>query len=180
MEIIRFKNAKVTNWSGGETHEILIYPHGSNFKENNYDLRISVATVNLESTVFTSLPGVKRILTVLEGNLKLTHEGQHESHLQPYRQDSFLGDWKTRSKGKVRDFNVMWNPGQATVKHRSYAPNSSFSLEAKNEQSICFLAKGSFTANNETIHANDTVVMNGALEIRTNEQCEILVVSYNY
>lgn len=180
MEIIRFKDAKVTNWSGGETYEILIYPNGSDFKENNYDLRISVATVNLESTVFTSLPGVNRILTVLEGNLKLVHEGHHEAHLQPYRQDAFSGDWKTRSKGKVRDFNVMWKSGEATVKHRSYAPNSSFNLEAKDDVSLVFLAKGSFKANNETISANDTVVMSGSLEIKTIEQCEILQVSFNY
>ena len=180
MEIIRFKDAVVTEWSGGETHEILIFPNGSNFKAGDYDLRISVATVKLESTVFTSLPGVNRTLTVLDGNLTLIHENEHEAHLKPYQQDSFQGDWNTRSKGKVRDFNTMWKKGDATVKHLSYSPNSNFSLEAKGDLNLVFLAKGSFKCNEKAINSNDSIVHQERLELRTIDQCEIIQVSFNY
>ena len=158
----------------------MIYPQSSDYKKNNYDLRISVATVNLESTVFTSLPGVKRILTVLEGELTLVHEGQHEAVLQAYQQDYFQGDWTKRSTGKVRDFNVIWKAGNTSVEHKLYAANSVFSLEAKNQLNFCLLARGSFISNNETINTNDTVVMSGSLAIKTIEQCEVLHVSFDY
>ncbi|NRA10728.1 MAG: HutD family protein [Crocinitomicaceae bacterium] len=180
MDIIRFKDAKVTEWSGGETFEILIHPHGSNFKEGNYNLRISVATVNLASTVFTSLPGVNRTLTVLEGDLKLIHDNQHEVYLKPYRQNTFRGDQNTRSHGKVRDFNVMWKNGNATVKHMSYSPNASVSIESKNDLTLLFLAKGSFECNGTTFNENDSLVASSALEIKTTNQCEFLMVSFNY
>jgi uncharacterized protein len=184
MDIIRFKDAKVTDWSGGKTHELLIYPIGSDFKSGNYDLRISVATVNHESTVFTPLQGVSRTLTVLEGNLTLIHEIEpgnvHEVHLSPYQQDSFQGDERTRSKGKVKDFNVMWKSGDATVKYSSFSPNTPFSLEGKDDVSLVFLAKGSFSFDGKTVQANDVVVIHGTLELRTIEQCEIIKVAFNY
>lgn len=180
MEIVRFKDAKVTEWSGGKTHELLIYPIGSDFKSSNYDLRISVATVNHESTVFTSLPGVNRTLTVLEGHLKLEHVDEHTADLDPYEQDSFQGDWTTRSKGKVKDFNVMWKEGDAVVKHRSYSPNTAFSLESRGELTLLFLAKGSFTTGGKTIEADDLVVLHQAIELQTIDQCEIIQVTFNY
>ena len=96
-----------TNWSGGTTAEIFIHPKGASFKLGNYNLRISIATVEIEESIFTSLPDVSRTLMVLKGTLKLNHEGHHSSVLAPFQQDSFDGGWKTKSQGKVTDFNVM-------------------------------------------------------------------------
>lgn len=180
MDIIRFKDAKVTEWSGGQTFEILIQPHGSNFKEGNYDLRISIATVNLSSTVFTPLPGVNRTLTVLEGNLKLIHDNSFEVYLKPFQQTSFSGDQSTRSEGKVRDFNVMWRNGNAKVKHISYSQNASVSIESRADVTLLFLAKGSFKCGEESIKESDSIVAHGALEIKTIDPCEIIQVSFDY
>ncbi|MFT6921736.1 MAG: environmental stress-induced protein Ves [Crocinitomicaceae bacterium] len=180
MDIIRFKDAKVTEWSGGQTFEILIQPHGSNFKEGNYDLRVSVATVNLSSTTFTRLPGVSRTLTVLEGDLKLINENNFEVYLKPYQQYSFSGDESIRSQGKVKDFNVMWKNGNAVVKHLSYSQNASVSMESRADVTLFFLAKGSLKCGSEIIKASDSIVAHKALEIRTIDPCEILQVSFNY
>jgi len=180
MKIVRFKDAKVTEWSGGKTHELLIYPLQSDFKSGTYDLRISVATVNHESTVFTSLPGVNRTLTVLEGHLKLEHDGKHTADLNPYEQDSFKGDWTTRSKGKVKDFNVMWKTGEAEVKHWSYSKNGNISIETRDELTLLFVAKGSFESEGGIVEENDLVVLHEAITIKTKEDCEIIQVKYNY
>lgn len=61
--------------------------------------------------MFTHLPGFWRHLMVLEGELLIEHEGHHQIALQPFQQDSFNGGWTTRSKGKVRDFNLMLAEG---------------------------------------------------------------------
>lgn len=180
MDIIRFKDAKVTAWSGGQTFEILIQPRGSDFKEGNYDLRISVATVNLASTVFTPLPGVNRTLTVLEGNLKLIHDNSFEVYLKPYEQTSFSGDQSTRSEGKVRDFNVMWKNGNVKVKHISYSQNASVSIESRADVTLLFLAKGLLKCGENTIGESDSIVANNTLKIKTIDPCEIIQVTFDY
>jgi environmental stress-induced protein Ves len=180
MDIIRFKDAKVTEWSGGQTFEILIQPHSSNFKEGNYDLRVSVATVNLSSTTFTRLPGVNRTLTVLEGDLKLINDKNFEVYLKPYEQHPFSGDETIRSQGKVKDFNVMWKNGNAVVKHLSYSQNASVSIESRSDVTLFFLAKGSLKCGAETIKESDSIVAHNTLEIRTIDPCEIIQVSFDY
>lgn len=180
METLKFSTAKTTQWSGGETHELLIHPRNGNFKDGNYDLRISIATVNLESTVFTSLPGVSRTLTVLEGNLILNHEGKHSVQLSQYEQDSFQGDWITRSEGKVKDFNVMTKKGNATVKHMSYSPSSFINLEHRNDLTLLFLAKGKCKVTETIIGTEDLLVLSENTDIEMIEQCEFLQISYNY
>lgn len=44
---------------------------------------------------------------VLQGELYLSHEGHHSTALKEFQQDSFRGDWKTTSRGRVTDFNLM-------------------------------------------------------------------------
>lgn len=106
-EIIRKSSLKVANWSGGTTTELIIYPNNADFKKGDFDVRCSIATVNDENSVFTSLKDVSRTLMVLKGTLKLQHQDHHEVVLNPYEQDSFSGDWHTESYGKVTDFNLM-------------------------------------------------------------------------
>lgn len=102
---------KTTNWSGGTTTELYIYPTDSVYKRMDFSFRLSTATVEIESSEFTSLPGVSRTLMVLEGEMYLEHEGQHSILLHPFEQDHFKGDWTTRSRGKCVDFNLMTRSG---------------------------------------------------------------------
>ncbi len=114
VQHIKKEEYSTTNWSGGTTSELFIYPEGANFQKGDYDLRISIATVESEQSTFTTLPDVERNLMVLKGTLRLEHEDHHSIDLNEFDQDFFKGDWKTTSFGKVTDFNVMTKNGASS------------------------------------------------------------------
>ncbi len=91
-----------TGWSGGETTELFINPQNSQFKDRDFIFRLSMATVEVEKTQFTSLPGCTRKLMVLRGEMILSHVNQHSKKLKPFDQDRFLGDWGTNAEGSVQ------------------------------------------------------------------------------
>ena len=99
---------KVSQWSGGTTTEVFIWPEGSNYATREFGLRISSATVDLPESDFTPLPGVMRYIVPLQGSFTLTHPGKQpvamEPLCQPYR---FSGEIPTHCVGKATDFNLM-------------------------------------------------------------------------
>ena len=105
MEII--KTYKTTDWSGGKTTEMYIYPKDCSYNERNFDFRISTAKVESETSQFTSLPNVHRKLMVLDGSIIINHEGQHSKKLAKFDLDTFEGNWKTSAIGTCTDFNLM-------------------------------------------------------------------------
>lgn len=108
IQIIRKAEQKTSNWSGGTTTELAIYPKHASYAKRNFVWRLSSAIVNTEESIFTSLPGFWRLIMIIEGEMLLKHEGHHDIYLKPFEQDSFSGGWITRSYGgKVRDFNLM-------------------------------------------------------------------------
>lgn len=119
----------VSKWSGGSTTELAIFPEGADYGKREFLWRISSATVEIEKSSFTSLPGVQRIIMPLDGELKLHHLNQRELILQPFEQDRFPGDWQTESEGKVQDFNVMCQAGaEANLEHFSLKAGEKFQL----------------------------------------------------
>lgn len=106
-KVIRKEQLKVDKWSGGTTTQLAIYPEESEYSKRNFKWRISSAKVELEESNFTSLPGIDRIIMIIKGELKLEHEGHYKKTLMPFQQDTFKGDWNTKSYGKVTDFNLM-------------------------------------------------------------------------
>jgi environmental stress-induced protein Ves len=111
IEIIRKQQCETSEWSGGTKTELYIYPKGSIYSKRNFNWRISSARVELEQSTFTPLQGVSRIIMIIEGELRLYHEGHHKAELKAYEQDSFNGEWTTTSFGKVTDFNLMLAKG---------------------------------------------------------------------
>lgn len=111
IKYLRHNVQNAVLWSGGETTELAIYPAESNYAARNFDWRISTAVVRQEFSTFTALPGFKRHLMLLDGEIELTHEGQHRISLIPFRKDTFEGSWKTTSKGTGTDFNLMLGTG---------------------------------------------------------------------
>ncbi|MEH7335076.1 HutD family protein [Neobacillus drentensis] len=106
------KNEQTTNlWSGGKTTQLAIYPEDADYSKRNFQWRISTAAIEVEESLFTHLPGIKRVIMTLEGEMELVHEGKHSVVLKPFEQDCFDGGWTTRSKGIVRDFNLMVSEG---------------------------------------------------------------------
>jgi environmental stress-induced protein Ves len=99
---------KVSQWSGGTTTEVFIWPEGSNYATRKFGLRISSATVDLPESDFTPLPGVMRYIVPLQGSFTLTHPGKQpvvmEPLCQPYR---FSGEIPTHCVGKATDFRYV-------------------------------------------------------------------------
>ena len=109
VSVLTSDNFKPTNWSGGTTTELYIFPNGANFSNRDFGFRLSTATVELESSDFTPLPGFHRDLLILEGAMSLTFNGESTQELAKFDVATFEGDWKTTSKGICSDFNVMTN-----------------------------------------------------------------------
>ncbi|MDD7402081.1 MAG: HutD family protein [Eubacteriales bacterium] len=105
---------KTTRWSAGTTTELYILPEGADYASRQFDLRISSATVEAEESTFTPLPGFQRILTPLEEPLEILHpDRQTQVLVQPYDLHAFSGGEETKSRGRGRDFNVIYRPDLA-------------------------------------------------------------------
>ncbi|MGE5631540.1 MAG: HutD family protein [Caulobacteraceae bacterium] len=111
IRIVKRDAQKVSEWSGGTTTELAIYPEGADYKTRNFKWRLSSARVDVEESTFTSLPGIWRLIMIIDGEMLLEHENHHRASLKPFEQDSFSGSWTTLSKGKAKDFNLMLAEG---------------------------------------------------------------------
>lgn len=109
IEHIKASDLKTSQWSGGTTTQLAIYPKDAEYIKRNFLFRISTATVEAEESVFTKLPGVSRKLMILDGEIKIEHKDHYSKNLKKFEQDSFEGDWDTKSYGKATDFNLMTN-----------------------------------------------------------------------
>lgn len=109
INLIRKGELQTSRWSGGTTTELLIYPEKAKYSERNFKWRLSSAKVEVDESDFTHLPGISRIIMIIDGKLILEHKGHHKAVLESFEQDSFMGDWDTKSLGKVTDFNLMMN-----------------------------------------------------------------------
>lgn len=110
-QLIKKSSHKTAQWAGGTTTELAIYPPHSSYEARNFRWRLSTAKVLQRETVFTSLPGYRRILMVLEGAMVLAHEREHIANLASYGKDKFDGSWTTHCIGTGRDFNIMLGEG---------------------------------------------------------------------
>lgn len=107
VKIIHDKDYKTSNWSGGTTTELAIYPVNSDYKNLDFKWRLSSAKVELEESTFTYLPNTNRFILSLDNPLKLQHDNTEIISLNPFEVHNFSGEWNTKSFGKVRDFNLM-------------------------------------------------------------------------
>lgn len=186
LQILPAETNSTTNWSGGKTSELFIYPKGSNLKDGDFSLRISIATVEVESSVFTPLTGVNRILMVLEGILKLEHEGFHSVELNPFDQDQFSGEWTTKSYGKVTDFNVMTKGStKASVQKIDLTPNETLALTSAFDLQFIYVQSGSIEINENIILEKNAVVFDNInySKLTANKQLEkteIILVSVDF
>ena len=70
VKIIHDSDYKTSNWSGGTTTELAIYPLDSNYKNLDFKWRLSSAKVELEESTFTYLPNTNRFILSLDNPLK--------------------------------------------------------------------------------------------------------------
>ncbi len=161
IQLIPAETYTTTNWSGGKTSELFIYPKEADFKQGNFSLRISIATVEVESSQFTSLPDVQRTLMVLEGTLKLEHDVQHSCELLPFEQDQFSGNWSTKSWGKVTDFNVMTKNETKTIAQKiDLIANETLALTSAYDLQFIYVKSGSIGIEEILVSEGNSIVIN--------------------
>ena len=181
MKIIKHASIKVSNWSGGTTSELYIYPENSNYKDLDFKFRLSKATIEVEQSIFTPLPNVKRKLMLLDGELELIHKHQHSKKLKPLEFDSFSGSWNTKSIGKATDFNLMMlgnTEGDfkvfSTQKPRSIIFNQSSGV------SVFYVAKGSINLLNSEVNSGELIIFdeptNQPIQINFSENSDIISI----
>ena len=107
------ENFSVSAWSGGQTKELAIYPRGQKYIDRDFIWRLSSATIETEESDFTRLPDYDRVLMVLDGEVVLEYNGERVAKCGTLEQDSFDGAWKTKSYGRITDFNLMVRKGNA-------------------------------------------------------------------
>ena len=71
-------------WSGGTTCQLFIFPEDSTYSQRDFLFRISSAKVKFPSSTFTKLTGVSRVIMILDGELKLEHEGKYTKVLKKF------------------------------------------------------------------------------------------------
>ncbi|WP_024769114.1 HutD/Ves family protein [Aquimarina macrocephali] len=166
VTIITSDTFKTNTWSGGTTTQFFMYPKTANYPELNFDFRLSMATVSIEESVFTSLPGVSRTLLVLDGEITLQHENRYTKQLSKFDSDGFEGGWKTSSIGMCTDFNLM-TTGNTVGTLGVFTPkkNENIQYPIKNKWDWVFIYNYSgevtIDINNQeyTIHQSDVLVI---------------------
>ena len=105
MQIIRYRDLKPARWAnGGGVTRQLAASGGP-----DWDWRISIAEV-AQAGPFSTLPGIDRVITIIEGDLVLLEVDGVEHALERYRPFRFSGDSATAASlptGDVMDLNVM-------------------------------------------------------------------------
>lgn len=111
-QLLKLDNSKNSSWLGGTTKELYINPENGDYDKRVFAYRVSLATSDLDWAIFTLLPGYKRWLMLLEGELVLNHryDGKNdEIHLSPFQAHWFDGSWETNSQGYCQDFNLIYD-----------------------------------------------------------------------
>lgn len=111
MDIIRYASLKAKPWAngGGTTRQIAAGPGTG----TDWDWSLSIADV-AKAGPFSAMPGIERIITVVEGELiALTVDGAEQA-LEKFRPFRFSGDSDTSATlptGALKDLNLMTRRG---------------------------------------------------------------------
>lgn len=164
MKIIHTKRDELVTakWSGGTSTQLAIYPPQASFQNIDFLFRLSTATVETEKSIFSRLPGVKRKIMVLEGQLSLKHIGHHSKTLKKFEVDEFMGDWETKAFGRVTDFNLMTKgntSGTIEYLHLNSGNKQTFEFSMYGSVLGIYLLKGSFLLNNHPVEQGDMVII---------------------
>jgi len=175
MKIIRNSDIQISNWSGGTTSELYIYPENSNYKSLDFNFRLSKATIEVEESIFTPLPNVKRKLMLLDGELELIHQNHHKKKLVPFEYDTFSGSWNTKSIGKATDFNLMMlGDTEGEYKVLSTIKEAHLTYTHTADISVLYVANGNIKINNTLINKGELIIFD------TKQTCnETLILGQN-
>lgn len=181
LKVYKTSDRKTIQWASGTSTEIFIYPSNGDFATRNFTFRISTATVEAEESTFTFFEGITRHLMILKGNLELIHEGRYTKQLAPFEQDTFFGEWPTKSKGKVTDFNLMLKNGATgSLEAIRLAAGETYELDSFSDSySFLYLVDGTAQVGAIQLEAGDLVQFNGKRVLLANESSNLIRIVVN-
>ncbi len=182
---------KTSKWSGGTTTQLFISPQTANYADLNFDIRISSAKVEVDTSTFTNLPKVSRKLMILDGEITIKHQDRYTKQLKPLDVDTFQGDWNTSSQGICTDFNVMTTKNHVSQLH-GVALNAEEIKQINNTEKwdiyCIYLHSGKISVTiadkHYTINSDNLLVIEqadfSALTIHAQADSKLAIVSYNH
>lgn len=188
--IYKAEDFKTNKWSGGSTTELYIHPPTANYATGNFNFRISSATVEIEKSDFTILPGISRQLMVLKGSIKVSHKNHYAVQLHKNDIDSFDGNWETSAFGTCVDFNLMTKgntEGKISPIAVSEDKTLNFQLESTCEFIIFYAYEGKlqvdFSSEKRSLKKGELLVIqhpiNEVVKLQSPENCALAVVHIN-
>lgn len=159
----------VSEWSGGTTAQMYIYPPEAQYAKRDFLLRLSSATVADEESDFTKLPGIDRLIMTLDKAIELEHGGKKKAKLKPFESYAFSGGDDTVSRGKCTDFNVMIKSG--TYEKADLFVNEAAAFDLYPYDGVCFLyaASGSY----------EIVTPGGSYKLAQNQLARLRDIEYS-
>ena len=182
--VIRFVDCLVQPWAngGGTTRVIAVYP--DDVKDAAFDWRLSVATVN--SGDFSRLPGVDRVIVLVDGpTMALTIDGAAHA-LDPLRPHRFTGESVVSCEvsQECLDLNVMTRREvcSADVSIRVGSGHVGAPLDC---WTLIVSLAGSVTVRpvgrpGESLQLFDTVQLSSAAEVSAGQGGRVAVVRVKY
>ncbi|WP_125565381.1 HutD family protein [Companilactobacillus insicii] len=166
---------QVTSWSGGQTTQFYLSPTNGQYRPGNFDYRISSATVELDTTEFTPLPGYNRIILPLQNQLTLENNSKTIT-LAPFQKYYFAGDDRIISHGKCVDFNLIYSSDLDG--HINFLiDNKSLKLKEDTEYICYFLHGCSVIFKDDESMQSKFVSKNDSLYFKTNSTSTMFVTS---
>jgi len=169
------------NWAGGTSTEMFIYPSDGSFTDRNFIFRISSATVEVKESDFTFFEGITRHLMILKGELNLTHVGRYNKQLSVYDQDTFSGEWETKSQGEVTDFNLMLKGGaEGSLQHVELDENAKKVFTKRSDYYFVYVTNGLCTVDGTSLFTGDLVeIEKGEAKFIAIEDCDLVLIEVN-
>lgn len=106
-KLYKEENFSISKWTGGVTKQLAIFPENGDYFERRFIWRLSTAVCENEEAVFSKLPDFDRVLMVLSGSVVLAHQDVRVAKLSEMEQDRFDGAYRTKSFGRITDYNLM-------------------------------------------------------------------------
>ncbi len=153
-----------SEWSGGTTTQIAIYPEGEKYGDRNFLWRLSSATIETEESEFTELKDYNRFIATLDKAIEL-HQNGEVYRLEPLELHYFDGGVSTKSFGSCRDFNLMLKKDKCSATVKLIDESISHIGVSKNCKSFilfCICGESNVTLSKKVlnIQGNDVIIVN--------------------
>ena len=184
MLVIQKQSHKTTNWSGGTTTELFIYPRESEYQKRNFLFRVSTATIEIKESQFTKLDEVNSKIMILDGKIELIHEGRYSKNLDKFDTDTFSGEWNTRSIGKATDFNLMTKGNvNGHMLHLGFETENTktVNFNVKTQKALFYIYSGKLQICDKTVESGDVIFLetlsnNKSIDVKAVTKSDIIVV----